>query len=316
MSQRPVFLFSLPRSGSTMVQRVLASHPEISTTSEPWLLLPFLYAVRERGTFTEYGEVPAARAIQDFVERLRGGEAEYEELLRDFVMRLYAGASKTESIYFLDKTPRYHYVVEDIFRVFPEGKFIFLWRNPLAVTASIVDTWADGKWSLGRWRRDLFGGLARLIAAYEAHADHAYAVRFEALIADHPEAWRGLFEYLGLAFDPSTLSLPASTDQHGRMGDKSGTHRYEGLSQEPLEKWKSSLAGPLRIRWCKEYLRWIGERRLEVMGYDASELLRSLDSLPRGRAFVVSDVVRMTYGAVTERRRRAAFHRLTKRGKW
>jgi hypothetical protein len=319
MSRRPIFLFSLPRSGSTVVQRVLASHREISTAPEPWLLLPFLYATRERGTFAEYGEVPAARAIHDFVERLPGGRSEYEGLLHDFVMSLYGGASSAQSTYFLDKTPRYHRVVDDIFRVFPDGKFLFLWRNPLAVTASIVDTWVGGRWSLGRWRQDLFGGLASLISAYEAYRDRSHAVRFEALISDQSdqsEAWRGIFEYLGLTFDPSSLSLPESTDPGGRMGDKVGTHRYAGLSSEPLDKWKRTLAGPLRIRWCREYLRWIGERRLAVMGYDSNELLRSLDALPRGRAIVVSDAIRMTYGEVTERRRDAAFRRLTKPGRW
>jgi hypothetical protein len=299
-----------------MVQRVLSSHPEISTASEPWLLLPLLYADRENGIFAEYGEVSAARAIQDFVERLPGGRSEYEKALHDFVIDLYHGASDAGSTYFLDKTPRYHHVVDELFRVFPDGKFLFLWRNPLAVTASIIDTWVNGKWSLGRWRQDLFGGLARLIAAFEAHPDRAYAVRYEALVAGGSEAWGGVFEYLGIRFDPSSLRLPASTDLGGRMGDKVGTYRYVGLSSEPLEKWKSSLANPLRIRWSKNYLRWIGERRLEVMGYEATELLRSLDGLPRGRSLVVSDAMRMTYGAITEFRRSIAFRRLTKPGRW
>lgn len=315
MSLRPVFLFSLPRSGSTMVQRVLASHPEISTASEPWLLLPFLSAVRGRGVFAEYGEVPAARAIREFIERLPGGEAEYEHQLHEFVMRLYGKASNVETSLFLDKTPRYHHVVEDIFRVFPDGKFLFLWRNPLAITASIVDTWVDGKWSLGRWHQDLFAGLARLVAAYEAQADRAYAVRFESLITSPSETWPGIFEYLGLEFDPSSLRLSPSPDEGGRMGDKVGSRRYEGLSPEPLEKWRSSLANPLRIRWCRNYLLWIGERRLAVMGYDLDELLLSLNEVHR-RPFIVSDAIRMTYGELTVRRRRAALRRLTKRGRW
>ena len=41
---RPLFLLSLPRSGSTLVQRVLARSPQIATASETWLLMPFLAA--------------------------------------------------------------------------------------------------------------------------------------------------------------------------------------------------------------------------------------------------------------------------------
>lgn len=35
-----LFLFSLPRSGSTLRQRVIATYPEVATSSELWLLLP------------------------------------------------------------------------------------------------------------------------------------------------------------------------------------------------------------------------------------------------------------------------------------
>jgi hypothetical protein len=46
MSARPtaIFLLSLPRSGSTLAQRILAAHEGIATTSEPWILLPYGYA--------------------------------------------------------------------------------------------------------------------------------------------------------------------------------------------------------------------------------------------------------------------------------
>ena len=68
----PVFLFSLPRSGSTLVQRLIAGHPEVATTSEPWVLLPLLYTMRRPGAFTEYGHRTAVRAIDDFTGQLPG----------------------------------------------------------------------------------------------------------------------------------------------------------------------------------------------------------------------------------------------------
>ena len=42
MSIRPIFIFSAPRSGSTLLQRVLAAHTQVATASEPWILLPLL----------------------------------------------------------------------------------------------------------------------------------------------------------------------------------------------------------------------------------------------------------------------------------
>ena len=111
---KPIFLFCLPRAGSTLVQRVLASHDDIATIAEPWILLPFLYSLRKEGIYTEYGHWVAHTAVQDFVAELPRGEEDFLSELNRFVTRLYCKVQGKEAAYFLDKTPRYHLVVEDI----------------------------------------------------------------------------------------------------------------------------------------------------------------------------------------------------------
>ena len=88
-SIRPLFLMSLPRTGSTLVQRVLAAHPGVATASEPWLLLPLLYARREDGIRAEYCHMVAANAIADFAEAREGGTAAFDQRLREFVQGVY-----------------------------------------------------------------------------------------------------------------------------------------------------------------------------------------------------------------------------------
>jgi hypothetical protein len=53
MAINPIFIFSVSRSGSTLVQRVIAAHNGVATVSEPWILLPYLYTSRSRGVTTE-----------------------------------------------------------------------------------------------------------------------------------------------------------------------------------------------------------------------------------------------------------------------
>jgi hypothetical protein len=74
MTVTPIFLLSLPRSGSTLVQRVLAAHDGVATAAEPWILLPQIYALRTEGAYAEYGHALATRAIGDFARNLDGGE--------------------------------------------------------------------------------------------------------------------------------------------------------------------------------------------------------------------------------------------------
>ncbi|MFL5737010.1 MAG: sulfotransferase family protein [Actinomycetota bacterium] len=313
MTPTPVFLLSLPRAGSTLVQRVLAASGDVATAPEPWILLPQLYALREKGIAAEYGQIPASRAIRDFASRLDGGEAAYEDELRAFAERLYGRAGPEGARYFLDKTPRYHLIAEDLFRVFADARFVFLWRNPLAVAASIVETWGRGRWIVDRYRVDLLDGVENLVRAYERNRARATAVRYEDLVAEPGTAWPRLFGGLDLRFDPAVLDGFSEVRLDARMGDPTGTKRYNELSTEPLEKWRSTLRGSVRIRWAKGYLESLGRDKLAVMGYDVEELRGQLDGLGGAPARTGSDLVRAGYARATIARRRRALETLQHR---
>jgi hypothetical protein len=271
---------------------VLASRSEIATTPEPWFLLPQVYALRERGVQAEYVQVSSARAIHGFAERLPNGLADYHAEVRGFALRLYdLAGGDADSRFFLDKTPRYHFIIDELFELFPDARFVFLWRNPLAVAASIVETWARGHWAVQRWHVDLFDGVANLTDGFRAHKSAALGVRFEDLVGDPSTAWPRLFAHLDLPFDPAVLSAFSELDLGGRMGDPTGVERYRELSTEPLEKWKATLRSPVRKRWASDYLRWIGADRLAIMGFDLEDLLRQLDSVPTKARGSFSDLV-------------------------
>ncbi len=315
MSLKPLFLLSLPRSGSTLVQRVLATHQEIATAPEPWVALPQLYATRGSGVYAEYGYGPSTRAIREFAETLPGGTEAYQAEVRAFLLRVYALAGGSAT-YFLDKTPRYHLVASELLELFPDARAIVLWRNPLAVVSSIVETWAGGRWTFGRWSIDLHEGLARLVTAAERNAGRAHVVRFEDLVQRPDSSWPALFSYLELPYDASVLSGFSGTRLDARMGDPSGSRDYTELSTEPLSKWKRTFGNAYRKAWARGYLDWIGKERLGAMGYDLDELNQELASIPNRPKGLLSDTWRGAYGRATQLRRDRALHRLTKRGRW
>jgi hypothetical protein len=296
----PLFLLSLPRSGSTLAQRILAAHEPIATASEPWILLPYLYTLREHGIYAEYSHRILVQAVKDFCAVLPGGRDAYVAEIRRFALRLYGKASPEGARYFLDKTPRYHLISDEIITAFPDGKYLLLWRNPLAVVASIMETWAGGKWNLYRVKVDLFDGIENLIRTYEHHEDSVHAVRYEELITKPEETWGEVFQYLDLSFDLSALNRFGNVELVGRWGDRTGTQKYTEVSADPLERWKQTLNNPVRKAWCRRYLRWIGRERLEVMGYDLDGLIAELDSLPTSYRRVGSDVGRGCWGLIRD----------------
>lgn len=73
----PIFLFSLPRSGSTLLQHILSAYELITTTSEPYFLLHFLESIREGEIYNIYSQQDMVHRIEDFAYYLPGGLKDY-----------------------------------------------------------------------------------------------------------------------------------------------------------------------------------------------------------------------------------------------
>jgi hypothetical protein len=277
LATTPILLLSLPRSGSTLVQRVLGSYEEIATASEPWLLLPLLLPLR--------ADVPAAgswqprihEALSDFSRVLPGGVGAYERSVGEAARSVYDEAARGAPFY-LDKTPPYFLVIDEIVNALPEARIVILWRNPLAVLASVVETFCDGRWRPQDYPTSLFGGLSRLVAGSRRHADRIHTVRYEDLVGSEHGEWRRLMEFVGLEFDPDSLGRFSSTRLNGAMGDQVGTRTYSRLEAKPAEKWRTTISNPVRRLWAQRYLDWIGAERLAAMGYDQWRLRAELSA--------------------------------------
>jgi hypothetical protein len=241
---QPIFIFSLPRSGSTLLQKILGTHPEISTTSEPWILLPCVFSLRDQGILTEYSHWRSAVAIKDFCRTLPQGEYDYYNEIQNFIISLYAKNSGNER-YFLDKTPRYHLIIEDIMRIFPNGKFIFLWRNPLAIVASIIESFGHGYWNLYDYRIDLFKGLTNLLEMFDKAEVHLHSLRYEDLVSNPQSECERIFRYLDLPFDPDILITFKTVNLAGEFGDQIGINKYASIDNSSLEKWKTTINNPV-----------------------------------------------------------------------
>lgn len=282
---RPVFLLSLPRSGSTLVQRVLAAHDGVATAPEPWILLPLLYTRRDGGVAAEYDHRTLVRTLDDLASRLPGGEAELRGELADTARRLYRAAGGPDARLFVDKTPRYHLIVHELIDLFPDAAYVFLWRNPLAVVASMVETWYGGRWYPTRHAVDLEGGLPRLVGARRRLGAQAYSARYEDLVSGGLGAWRDLTAAVGLDLDPTVLEHLDAHRLAGYAGDPS-QEQHDRVSTASVDAWREVFRSPVRRRWARRWLDRLGPETLGATGYDAERILADLEALPArwGRA--------------------------------
>jgi len=280
---KPVFLFSLPRSGSTLLQRILASHTEICSTAEPWVLLPYIYARKKEGLLSEYSHVEGYKALNEFIGKLPGTDKDFNSLFRQFIYGLYEDLCVNNEIYFIDKTPRYFLIIPEIIEIFPDAKFIFLFRNPAHVFASIISTFGNGK--LNRLHGNMIDiqvGPRALASGYQLIGENSYKLRYEDLVTDPERYVKDVFAYLGVRHEPGVLNMFSKTRLDGTMGDNTGTKKYMSISTESLSSWRWVINSAVRKRFMIHALNNIDAETYALHGYSKQLVINEVASLRVG----------------------------------
>lgn len=277
-----IFLISQPRAGSTMLQRILGSHSQVHTASEPWLLLHPLYGLRGEGQHSEFQSELAHQALEDFLQLAPEGQELYYQALRRFGDTLYDRMLELSGKrYFLDKTPRYYLVVPELYRLYPQAKFIFLLRNPLAVLASIASTWYGDDLARafqGDNAIDLVKGPPAMAAGLQA-VPGAAVVHYEDLVRDPQAAVSELCARLEIPFEEAMIQYGSSDPLSGRMGDPRRVNQYDRPVADFAESWVQTLSGDvLRQQTSLVYLERMGAAVVQQLGYDPQAIRQALAS--------------------------------------
>ena len=272
-----LFVISQPRSGSTLLQKILGSHTFVHAVSEPWIALHPLFGRRASGIATEYGARAALDGLNDFLARLRGGEEVWWEAVRLMLGHLYGRAlEESGKCVFLDKTPRYYFIISELRRVFPRARMVFLLRNPLAVLASVIETWApdDSAESLRIFRRDLVTAPSLIAQGIQEFGATCPVVRYEELATDPAETVARLCERLELPFEAGMIEYGASAAGRERFpyGDEGTVYREVRPVPDRIARWQAALDSPVRRAWARGYVESLGREIVNALGYSYDEL--------------------------------------------
>jgi tetratricopeptide (TPR) repeat protein len=191
-SERAVFIVGMPRSGTSLIEQILASHPEVFGAGE----LPFwqraLAAYEEAELKSHDGASLIPRVARDYLEHMQG---------------LSASAQRV-----IDKMPQNFMNLGLICAAFPRARIIHVRRHPLDTCLSIYFQYFS---HLHPYANDL-DNLAHYYAEYLRLSRHwrtvlaassLLEVPYEALIEDQ-EGWtRRMLEFIGLPWDPKCLEF-------------------------------------------------------------------------------------------------------------
>ncbi len=196
----PIFIVGMPRSGSTLLEQILASHSLVEGTTElPDIISMALEMSGEGETkeISQYNDVLATKSL----EELRELGAQYIERTR--VHR------KTDSPFFIDKMPNNFLHIGMIHLILPNAKIIDARRHPLGCCFSnFKQYYARGQnfsYSLsdiGRFYHDYVGLMTHFD---EVLPGRIHRVIYEDTVEDTEAQVRKLLAYCQLDFEPACL---------------------------------------------------------------------------------------------------------------
>src|SRR5438034_2687513 len=220
-TERPIFIVSSGRSGSTILTWCLGQHPNIIPEEESNWLGPFAIDAAvafHRGSVRgERGQLSA-----NFIQReellSRLGQAINELIVshrrkfEDINLRKQAGwyppafkvsrSPEEPKSRWVDGTPEYSFYICGLRKLFPEARFIHLVRDVTSVVRSLLNFFPDGRNRLVANEQEAYNyWLRRVTACVEAERAYGPSVVYRVLYSDftgQPEpAMRSLLDFLG-----------------------------------------------------------------------------------------------------------------------
>jgi hypothetical protein len=287
MQERLLFLISPPRSGSTLLQRMLGSHSQVFTYPEPHLITPLAFlGFHDLVDRAPYDHINASEAIKTFVSGLPKGEADYLDALRAYADTMYGRMlSKSDKRYFLDKTPAYSLVLPFLTRLYPEAHYVVLTRHPLAIMSSYANSFFDGDWHGANEFNPIVNryvpAIARLLREPTEHVLH---VRYEQLVREPETELSRVFAFLDLADEPGATDYGEKFDASvpAGMGDPITVGKEARPVESSLNKWVAELIDDsAKLTLASQIIHRLDDDDLRLWGFDKAQLLAPLEQARR-----------------------------------
>jgi hypothetical protein len=256
-----LFIVAAPRTGSTLLFETLAASTQLCTLGgEAHWLIESIPELRPGAPGVDSNRLTAAQCTPAVAQRIVQG------ILGQLQQADGRPAPAEGSVRLLEKTPKNSLRIPFFRAVFPDARFIFLWRDPHDNLSSIMEAWRSGNWTTyrqldgwdGPWSlllppgwRELRGKPLAEVAAHQWDCanrivledlaalprSHWIAVRYADLVRDPRATVQRIFSFAELELDPPLLQ---------RLSGALPLSRYTQTPPAP-DKWRRNEAEILRV---------------------------------------------------------------------
>lgn len=242
-SDAPIFIVSLPRSGSTLLEQMLGSHPDIEPLGE----LPHIPALLR--TLMEGATRAGIRAVPEAVATMSNSDAKG---MGEEYLRRVAAHRRTDARWFVDKMPHNWSNALLLRRILPNAHIVDIRRDAMTCC------WSNFSHSFSQAHASSFTleGIGQAYVDYVRLMEHLDRVApgwiahvaYDELIEQPEPVLRALFEQLGITFDEAVLRFyeskrevrTPSAEQVRKPLNREGVGTWK-----PYERWLSPLKAAL-----------------------------------------------------------------------
>jgi tetratricopeptide (TPR) repeat protein len=235
----PIFIVGLPRSGSTLLEQILASHSKVEATFELSDMQSIVSDLQGRGDDLDRPRYPAILAELTGDDCLRLGE----KYLND--TQIYRSGRP----FFIDKMPNNFRHIGLIHLILPNAKIIDARREPLACCfGNVKQLFAQGQeftYSVEDIARYYRTYLDLMRHWDEVLPGRVLRVHHEDVVADLEGSVRRLLDYCGLPFEPACIAFH-NTKRSVRTA--SSEQVRQPIFRDGLDQWRKfePWLGPLK----------------------------------------------------------------------
>ena len=225
----PIFVFGMPRTGTTLVERILGSHSVVHAAGE---LNNFAIALTNIARATADGPL---RSREDLIRATT--KIDFAALGKAYIDSCNDKAAG--NAHFVDKMPMNFLYAGLIHLALPKAKIVYLDRDPMDTCYAVYKTLFEGAYP---YSYDL-EELARYFAGYRTLMGHwervipgvMHCVSYEALVTDSKTQIQGLLDYCGLSWEEQCVDFHRAG---GHSTTASAVQVRQPLYKSSVGKWK------------------------------------------------------------------------------
>ena len=272
-----VFLSGNQRSGKTLAQLILCSHPEITISPGTKVIGKLLYAM-PRHTPLDAKSVRDIRATMQKDRKFKAWRVDHQKFLDGFDR--YIGKSPTTvaedlMLFFREQTkPKAKYIGNKkgcyckegdlILKVFPGARLVYLLRDGRGAVSSMLETQPE---------HDVYSAALtwtlkaqRIRELKEKLPNDVFVLRYEELVGDPEKLSRALCAFLDLPYAPEMLANYSTNDAIRHTTDTTHAETYQAITTSFVDEWKSKLTAEQL-----DVVEGIAGSELEANGYGRSK---------------------------------------------